>query len=414
MHLLLTGPDPRHAVEPSRGAFPVEVRARGNIATVPKVLYVIDSLEPAGAELSLLAMAPHLVSAGVDLQVVHFGTGPGLGPRLEEVGVPVLRLSEPRGRVGRTHALRRHIAATRPCLVHTTLFEADVSGRVAARAAGVPVVSSLVSTPYGQAQRAALCVARWKLEGARALETVTARLVRRFHAISRTVADEMADRLRIDRGRIEVISRGRDPEALGRRSDDRRAKIRETLRIDADVPVLLTAARHEAQKGLEVAVAAFAAVREELPDARLVMAGREGSDTARIHLAIRRYGVEDAVDVLGWRSDVADLLATADVLLFPSRWEGLGGVLIEAMALEAPVVASDLPVTREILVDDDGSEIGWFAPVDDPAAFASACLEALSGDPRRTARAHERFLRCYTSEAVARQLAGFYDRALAL
>jgi glycosyltransferase involved in cell wall biosynthesis len=377
------------------------------------VLHVIDSLEPAGAELSLLAMAPHLVSAGVDLHVVHFGTGPGLGPRFEEVGVPVVRLSEPRGRAGRTRALRRHIATTRPCLVHTTLFEADVSGRVAARAAGVPVVSSLVSTPYGPAQRAASGVARWKLEGARALETVTARLVRRFQAISHTVACEMADRLRIHPDRIEVIPRGRDPEALGRRDAARRTRVRAALGLGADVPMLLTAGRHEAQKALGVAVAAFAAVREDLPGARLVMAGREGSETATVHRAIRRHGVEDAVDVLGPRSDVADLLAAADVVVFPSRWEGLGGVLIEAMALEAPVVASDLPVVREVLVDDDGSEIGWFAPVDDPAAFASACLEALSGDPRRTARARQRFLRHYTSEAVALQLVGFYDRALA-
>jgi glycosyltransferase involved in cell wall biosynthesis len=379
--------------------------------TPPNVLYVIDSLQPAGAEVSLLAMAPHLMAAGIGLEVVHFGREAGLGPQFEALGVPVLRLDAGRG-LGRVRAVHRLVRARRPDLVHTTLFQADIAGRVAGRIARVPVVSSLVNTAYGSEHRAASGIPRWKLEGARGLDTATARLVTRFHAISRTVAAEMGTRLRIPAGRIDVVPRGREPADLGRRDAARRTSVRAGLGIGEETPVLLTASRHEPQKALDVAIEAFAALRLQRPEAHLLMAGREGSTTGRVRAAIANASLEESVDVLGWRADVPDLLAAADVLLFPSRWEGLGSVLLEAMALEVPIVASDLPVVRELLVDDDGAELAWFAPVGDARALAGACLEALELATDRPKRARDRFLRTYTAEAAALGVADIYRRTL--
>jgi glycosyltransferase involved in cell wall biosynthesis len=105
-------------------------------------------------------------------------------------------------------------------------------------------------------------------------------------------------------------------------------------------------------------------------------------------------------------------MAAADVFLFTSRWEGLGSALIEAMALELPIVASDLPVLRELLVDDDGTELAWFAPVADARAFALACLAALENPGDRPQRARDRFLRHYTAEAAASGVLAIYRRAL--
>ena len=81
--------------------------------------------------------------------------------------------------------IRGLVRSWRPDLVHTTLFDADVAGRVGARLGGVPVVSSLVNVAYGPEQRANPALKPWKLEVARAADRGTALLARRFHARSR-------------------------------------------------------------------------------------------------------------------------------------------------------------------------------------------------------------------------------------
>ncbi len=372
---------------------------------------MIDSLEPAGAEQSLLSMAPHLLDRAVELQIAHFGATDGLGPRFEDLGIPVLRQPSTAA-VDRIRGIHELVVRSRPSLVHTTLFQADQVGRLGASWSRVPVVSSLVNVAYGPEQRAATGLPRWKVEGARLVDMATARLVRRFHAISETVATVMGKRLAIPRTRIDVVPRGRDPAALGRRTPERRTAVRTALGIDDSTPMIVTAARHEPQKGLETAVAAMALVRQAAPDAVLLIAGRGGNTTDRLRIDIAAAGLEQTVRVLGARTDVPDLMAAADVFLFSSRWEGLGGVLIEAMALEAPIVCSDLAVARELLVDDDGRTLGRLVAVDDAAGFANGCLAALSDPGDSPARARHRFVHRYTSELAATGLRDFYERTL--
>jgi glycogen(starch) synthase len=100
------------------------------------------------------------------------------------------------------------------------------------------------------------------------------------------------------------------------------------------------------------------------------------------------------------------------VVVIPSRWEGLSNVLIEAMALEAPVVASDLPTLHDAVADGDTARL---VPAGDPAALAAA-LTATLDDPAaaadRAGRAYRRFLEQFTIDRVVDQMRGFYQRAL--
>jgi len=179
---------------------------------------------------------------------------------------------------------------------------------------------------------------------------LTARNVRRFHAVTGHVAEVMSSRLRIPRARIDVVPRGRDPDALGIRTPDRRARVLADLGIQPEALLLVAAARHEYPKGLDLLLKAFALVRER-PNALLVIAGRDGNQTPELRRMANDTSLLRSMRFLGVRADVPDLLCAADVFVLPSRWEGIGGVLLEAMALEALIVASDLPTTREILTD---------------------------------------------------------------
>jgi glycosyltransferase involved in cell wall biosynthesis len=378
-----------------------------------RVLYVIDDLAPCGAEGSLLALAPHLASRGVRLEVAYLRERAGLQGALERAGAEVFSVAGAGGRPGWTTRLWRLCIARRPDIVHTTLFESDVAGRVAGFFAGVPVVCSLVNVPYGPEQLNDPRLRAWKVRAAQSLDAATARVVVRWHAISRYVADRMAARLRIARERIDVVTRGRDPTVLGRPSAARAAAARARLGVDPAAPLVLAVARHERQKGLDILLDAFTHVLREFPRARLVVAGREGNETASLRRQRTARGLHRVVALDGARDDVPELLCAADATVLPSRWEGLGSVLLEAMALRSPIVASDLPAVREILRDGDTALL---VTPERPYQLAAALTHALrdrAGSERRAARARADFLARHTVERVADEMLEFYARALA-
>jgi glycosyltransferase involved in cell wall biosynthesis len=377
-----------------------------------RVLYFIDSLVPGGAEQSLVAIAPEYVARGISLDVAVLHDRLELRAKLEQAGAEVFSLSGRWGRCGRTARARELVTAQHPDLVHTTLFEADQAGRIAAQLSRTPVVSSLVNVAYGPDQLTDANVSWWKVKAARLLDATTARVVTRFHAISEHVAVEMGRRLRLPQDRIEVVPRGRDPKALGARTDDRRARIRAELGVHDDAPLLLGVGRQEWQKGFDILLDAFRSVVAHVPRARLVIAGREGNQTSRLRDALHQFGFADAVRFLGVRADVPDLLCGADVFALPSRWEGLGSVLLEAMALEAPIVATDLPAVQEVLQDGHTASL---VPSGDPTSMASALIRTLtdrSAAANTAAAARRSFLNRFTIDRVADQMVSFYDNAL--
>jgi hypothetical protein len=153
------------------------------------VLYVIDSVgTPGGAERSLTLLAPHYRDLGVRLDVVVLHDRPGHQEALRGAGAELFSVAGGGAHVRWVARTRALVAQRRPDLVHTTLFDADIVGRVAARLAGRPVVSSLVNEAYGAGARADPSVAPWKLASVQTVDALTARLTRRLLAVSVSVA----------------------------------------------------------------------------------------------------------------------------------------------------------------------------------------------------------------------------------
>ncbi len=359
----------------------------------------------------MASTAPFLVASDVRLDVAYLRERPGLHEELLASGASLFRL--PAG--GRMAALRgayRLIRERAPDLVHTTLFEADLVGRIAGRVAGVPVASSIVSEGYGSAHMSEPGLRRWKVRSAQAADAATARLVVRFHVPAEHLVAAMSRRLHVPADRFDVVPRGREPERLGRRSQPRRSAVRVALGIADDEPLLVAVGRQEHAKGLDVLLDAFRLVVRERPRSRLLIAGPEGTATTMLRRRVADGGLDGAALFLGTRSDVPDLLCAADVFVLASRREGLPGALLEAMALETPVVASDLPAVREVF---DGREIGRLVPVDDAQRLATA-IAATVADPedasRRAVRGRDRFMERFTAEAAARGMLEFFERSV--
>lgn len=375
------------------------------------VMWLIDSLVPAGAERSLVAMAPYLIGSGLKLDVVYLRDRPGLQSELLEAGARLLCLDGSGGPIGYIRRTRRLLTKEKPDILHTTLADSNVVGRIASVGVTTKVVSSLVNVQYGPEHWSDPNVRRWRMRMLQAVNALTARRVNQFHAVTREIAEVMARRLLIPRDRIEVIPRGRDPRSLGVRSPERRAAARQRLGVQEERTMILAVARHEYQKRLDVLLRAVPLLVEEGLDPVVFVAGRKGSTTSDLRAIVDAEGLRGRVTFLGIRDDVPELMCAADALVLPSRREGFPGVLVEALALETPIVASDLRGIREVV----GGDTARLLQQVEPRTIARAIRDTVSQrheSQAMTARGRARFIERHTIEAVAERLIDLYDRTL--
>ncbi len=197
----------------------------------------------------------------------------------------------------------------------------------------------------------------------------------RTHAIvapSQGAAEDLARVTGIPRDSIEVIDNPVVSASLISKS-----------RLPADhrwlagsMPVIVGIGRLTRQKDFTTLLRAFAEVRRQRP-VRLIILG-EGEERAALEDLARNLGIADDVDLPGFVANPYAVLSRAALFVLSSYWEGLPGVLIEALACGTKVVATDCPSgPREIL--DDGA-YGQLVPVGDDKAMAEAILRALTGE----------------------------------
>jgi glycosyltransferase involved in cell wall biosynthesis len=207
----------------------------------------------------------------------------------------------------------------------------------------------------------------------------------RIVAVSDGVADDLAATARLARRRIHTVY---NPvgferlEAAGSGAVDHPWLSPLSPRTG---PVVLAAGRLIAQKGFPTLVRALAL----LPgDIRLVILG-EGPDRPALERLVADLGLAHRVDIHGFVDNPYPYFRAADVFVLSSRWEGLPTVLIEALAFDTPIVATDCPSgPREIL---DGGRLGRLVPVGEPGPMAAAIAQAVASPAPRPAGAGDRF-----------------------
>jgi glycosyltransferase involved in cell wall biosynthesis len=251
-----------------------------------------------------------------------------------------------------TARLRRIVERIDPSLVHLHSSKAGLAGRLAIRGRRPTLFQPHAWSFYalaGPLRRAALA---WERLGARwATEIVC------------VSEGERADGESVGiRARWRVIPNGVDLSAFS--VEDREAA-RRRLGLDAG-PLAVSIGRLSHQKGQDVLLDAWVEVPARVEGAQLVLVGT-GPEEAALR---SRAGTARLV---GARDDVSSWLAAADVVVVPSRWEGLAYVVLEALASGRTVVASDVAGMREALGDT-----GTVVPPEDPAALAEALARALA------------------------------------
>jgi glycosyltransferase involved in cell wall biosynthesis len=374
-----------------------------------RLLYVINGLGPGGAEQSLADLLPIYLARGIDPVIVCLKKwNQGVEPIIRALGCEVRFL--PPGRIPtRVRALRRMALDGNFDLIHTTLFWSDLVGRLASVGTGVPLLTSLVNTTYDAERRADPNVGRFALWGIRGVDGWTARnLTTHFHAITHAVKDSAVRSLGIPADQVTVVERGRDRARLGRPSAERRLAAREMLGLPEDAEVVVNIGRQEYQKGQKHLLEAIGLLAAARPRLVTLIAGRSGHSSRDLQSLREQLGLGERLRFLGHREDAPDVLAAADVFAFPSVYEGLGGAVIEAMALGLPIVASDLPALREVV--EEGRNAVLVKPAS-PASLAEGITRVL--DDRQlassfSARSLEIYQEKFTIERSAARMIELY------
>jgi len=314
-----------------------------------------------GLDVTVVAAAEREPAVRADLEQLA-----ALGVRVRELAMR--RAISPWEDARHLRTLTRWLRELAPEVVHTHSSKAGVLGRLASLHARRGV---RVHTPH---TFAFLFEAMFSVSKRRLFRAVERHLAARTHAlvaVSQGEAETMRASGIVDPARVRVVPNGIDPapwlaaQPLARAAFD----------LPAEAPWAAVVGLLNVAKGQDLALEALA--RPECGALCLLIVG-EGEQRAALAAQAAALGVAARVRFLGWREDVPALLATCDLLLLPSRWEGLPYIVLEACAAGLPVVATPVDGARELVVE---GRTGALAEAGEPAALARALARVLALAP---------------------------------
>jgi len=328
-----------------------------------RVAYLIDRLQRAGAQAHLGQLVSRLDGGGFEPEVLCLLAG---GPVAEEmkahgVAVEVLglgRLYGPRA-LAELFRLARRLRERRVDVLHTYLVSANIYGTIAARMAGVPVITSRRDTGFSR---------NWRLRLVE--ERLINPLVDRVVAVSPAVAELTRREHGIPPERLVTIENGVDVDVWTPEGQPR-AEARRELGLRDDGVAVGVIGHLSPVKGHADFLAAAARVSEEAPSTRFVFVG-DGPLRPTLHALAASLGLGDRVVFAGTRADMPRVLSALDVVAVPSHSEGMSNALLEAMAMALPVVATRVGGNPDVVRD---GETGRLVAPRDAADLARVLVE---------------------------------------
>lgn len=364
-----------------------EVNFGSLVSKLMRILHIIDNLNLGGSQLLAARVMSASQFAGYDVGLVVLTNFPQ--QHIEETLPDFVRQFDFDGDYRRWGALRRWsrelesiIKNFQPDLLHSWLWLSDMVAGLAGGRMKLPHVAHLVD------RRAWLESQAWKHKYRRWItQRVYHRSDARFLAVSQAVAEHASRHLSIDLQRINVAWNSIDVEPF--------AEIPSSNAWEVDRPLILgIAARIEPEKGHRFLLEALSVLRGLKVPVRLRVTG-EGSAKPALVEEVDRRGLGDCVEFTGWIKSVREFLQSIDVFVVPSiDSEGLPTTILEAMAAERLVIATDVGGAREAVRNDFE---GWIVPPRDGNGLAAALLRAhqhrqLAGSLARQARGRVRKL----------------------
>ena len=359
-----------------------------------RILHIIPTLDRGGAEKQLVLLAQGMKQQGMDVHVCVLTRDGPYSAELRQAEVPVTVIGK---RVKfdpvALWRLTKHVKTLRPDLVQTLLFAGNSYGRWAAWQAGVPHI-------VGNER----CVDSWKRWHEFAIDRWLAKRSQKIVVNSPGVLD-FYERYGIPREKLCLIPNAVEPAMASTKT---RHELLAQLGVPAHAHLLGCVARLWPQKEIKVLMIAAEILRSADYEVHLVVMG-DGPLRAKLEKFSQQLEMEERIHFLGARNDVADWLPHFSALCLSSRYEGQPNCILEAMSAGIPVVASDIPGVRDMVVD---GQTGFLAPVGDQVAFAKAIKKLLDDESLRHSMgqaAQEKVIHEFTVEKMVNRYVELYS-----
>ncbi|MEI6034878.1 MAG: glycosyltransferase family 4 protein [Verrucomicrobiae bacterium] len=362
-----------------------------------KILHVIDSLHLGGAQEVVMNLATCGDKEHFRHEVAAMHGRGVYWDRMSALGIPLHSLSP--------HKLFPWYAASLPALLlrgrfdilHCHLVASNIFAKPVGALCKVPVILNHDHTndDYRANQKVRL-----------ALDSLANRLATHLIAVSGSCRKFLVERERVPAEKISLVLNAIDPARYSR-SCGTREGARQALGLPPDGPVVAGVGRLNPQKNFVLFVQVAEEVSRRHPDAVFLLAG-DGPEEG----LLRRCGagLGSRLVFSGYVPDTRLVYLAADVLLMPSLFEGLPMTLLEAMAMQVPVVASALDGIAEVI--EDGLD-GFLVPSGDCSLFASRVCRLLE-DPALAARAgraaSEKVASRFSARRMCAEVEGIYRR----
>ncbi|MBC8553087.1 MAG: glycosyltransferase family 4 protein [Candidatus Brocadiales bacterium] len=257
-------------------------------------------------------------------------------------------------------------------IVHSQGARADFFARLSAKLARVPVVISTVPMPVD-----GFDVNPIKKFIYIVLNKFSERFVDKFIVVSEALKDVMIERHKVDPQKVAMIYNGIEINEY--RIDEAEKVIHgklglmEEIGLKSDVPVIGVIGRLVWQKGFEYFIEAIPGVLNKFKDAKFLVVG-EGLLEEELKAVSKKLKIDDKISFTGFRRDIKEILATIDIFVIPSLLEGLPMILLEAMGMGKPIVATDIDGIKEVL---ENGKTGLLVPPRDTVALTDAIVNLL-------------------------------------
>jgi len=304
----------------------------------------------AGAEVQLLSLMRYLAQLpGFEWSVILFNEG-RLAEELRKLPVSLTIISEQTfGPIGIAYRLAQTFRKIRPDIIHTHKYKDSILGTLVARAMGVPHVVRVVhglSEPFKGLTNA-------KMIGYTLVDRfITGWFVDRVVGVSSDIEKGLMEIYGANR--VMCIHNGIDLDAV--RVTTTREALRKTWEIAEDAVLIGTVGRLVPVKGHAILLEATRIVRTAKKNVTLIVVG-EGPLHSELEATARRLGLERVVIFPGHQDQVYDFMNMMDIFVLPSLHEGIPMVLLEALALQRPVVATGVGGIPEVIVHDRSGKL---------------------------------------------------------
>jgi UDP-glucose:(heptosyl)LPS alpha-1,3-glucosyltransferase len=371
----------------------------------PGVLLLTDADVFAGTERHILALAAALQREGANVRIGCPVPSP-LAERAAQEKIRVIPIAK-RGRIDWRAArqIRRLVQSGEVRIVHAHNGRTSLAAAIGLRGlkqSRLIVTQHFLEPAHAKRRGLAAMLSRAIHRG---INAKTSRVI----AISSAVADTIRQRQHDDGRNITVIHNGLPdcPSAELKPAD----QVRTELGIDPNAPLIVCAARLEPEKDVATLLIAMQKLRGDFPAAHCVIAGK-GSLHDALAAQIKQLGLQQHVQLLGFCPDVQSIIAAADIFALPSLAEPFGLVLLEAMSVGKPVVATQVAGPVEIV---EHGVTGMLVPPSDPPALAAALGHLIRNreDADKMGRqGRARFQSLFTDTRMAAAVAQVYREVL--